>query len=64
MMCEECETPGALHLTYAEKRKRISAIWKPARKTGQFAATQTPTPVTSPAGKAGQPGRRKDERRD
>jgi len=61
MMCEECENPNALHLTYAEKRKRISAVWKPAKKSGgPFAVTQTPAPDQAPSGNADQSGRRKD----
>ena len=44
-MCEECENPAAVHLSYNEKRKRISAAWQPARKTGrQFAAVKVSNP--------------------
>jgi hypothetical protein len=53
-MCEECESPNALHLTYAEKRKRISAVWKPARKAGRpMIASETSAPAASAAGKGG-----------
>lgn len=59
-MCEECENPNALHLSYAEKRKRISAVWKPARKAGKpMIASATSTPASA-AGKAGSTSDRND----
>ena len=43
-MCEECENPNALHLTYAEKRARMRAVWQPAGKSRMgFMATRAPT---------------------
>jgi len=45
-MCEECENPAAAHLSYNEKRKRISAKWQPARKAGRpFVAVKVPDPA-------------------
>lgn len=45
-MCEECENPAAPHLSYNEKRKRISATWQPARKAGrQFIAVKVSDPA-------------------
>ena len=42
-MCEDCENPNALHLTYAEKRARMRAVWQPAGKSRMgFMATCAP----------------------
>jgi len=60
-MCEECENPNALHLTYAEKRKRISAVWKPARKAGRpMIASAAAAPAAAPAGDGGSTPSRND----
>lgn len=48
-MCEECETPNALHLSYAEKRARIRAVWQPAGKA-RMGFMATCAPATPAAG--------------
>lgn len=54
-MCDECEDPNALHLTYAEKRARIRTVWQPAGKS-RMGFMATCTPVT-PSGAVIEPSR-------
>jgi hypothetical protein len=48
-MCEDCENPSAPHLTYAAKRKRISAVWQPARRAGKPFVVETVASGSAPA---------------
>ncbi len=54
-MCEECEDPNALHQSYAEKRKRISAVWKPNRKAGRPVVVSAPSAPAAAPGTHGEP---------
>jgi hypothetical protein len=48
-MCEDCDNPSTPHLTYAEKHKRISAVWQPARRAGKPFVIETVAPGSAPA---------------
>jgi len=51
-MCEDCENPTAQHLTFAEKRKRINAVWQPVRRPGRpFTAKSVVSRVAQPESK-------------
>lgn len=43
-MCEECDSPNTLHLSYVEKRARMRAVWQPRGKSRMgFMASRAPT---------------------